>query len=114
MFLSRESLPLGLFVHSAKHDACASSWKPLTRARKSGSGDESRRWRLAERVDAVDHQAYSIPILQREYLAAVSAQPEMLDGMRLLDPASRGLLVESKQATLAIIERGPAIRICTR
>ena len=81
---------------------------------KLGSGDKSRKFRLAERVGAIDHHAFSVLILQREFLAAVSAQPEMLDGMGMLELASCHILLETKQTTLAIIERDPALRICTR
>jgi hypothetical protein len=83
-------------------------------AGKLGSGDKSIRFRLADRVGAIDHYAYSVFIFQREFLAAVCAQPEMLDGTGMRDLASRYILLEAKQTTLAVVERDPAIRICTR
>ena len=89
------------------------SRRPVVQAGSLGCGDKSRRF-LAERVGPVDHYAYSVLILQREFLAAVSAQPEKLDRVRMLALAIRDILVESKQVPLTIIEREPAIRICTR
>jgi hypothetical protein len=66
---------------------------------------------VADRVGAMDQHTDPFLILQRESLAALPAEPEMLERMRIVDFVRRSILVETKKASLAVIKRHRAIRI---